>query len=84
MARKSGGPDTGRASDPGAHASHQADEVQDVSQGDPGSDFGKVKARLGGGSQGRATRGRSLSEMRGWAHVGDGKEKRNPYQIPRG
>jgi len=59
---------------PGAQASHEADEVQDVSQGDPGSDFGKVKARLGGGSQGRATRGRSLSEMRGWAHVGDGKE----------
>ena len=35
----------------------EADKVQDVSQGDPGSDFGKVKARLGGGSQGRATRG---------------------------
>ena len=69
---------------PGAHASHEADEVQDVSQGDPGSDFGKVKARLGGSSQGRATRGRSLSEMRGWVHIGGEKEKRNPYQSPRG
>ena len=68
---------------PGAHASHEAGEVQDVGQGDPGWDFGEVKAELDGGAQCRATRGRSLSEMRARAHVGDRKEKRDLYQSPR-
>ena len=69
---------------PGAHARHEADALQDVGQGDPASDFGEVYTRPGGGSQGRVIRGRSLSEMRAWAHVGDREEKRNPYQSPRG
>jgi hypothetical protein len=42
---------------PGAYASHEASEVQDVNQVDPGSDFGEVKSEVGGGTQGRATRG---------------------------
>jgi len=67
---------------PGAHASHEADEVQDVSQGDPGSDFGKVNAGHGGGSQGES------EEVGVWGsdELGPalGTEKRNPYQSPRG
>ena len=60
---------------PGAHANHEAGEVHDVSQGDPASDFGEVNAQPGGGSQGRVIRGRSLSEMRTWAHGGDREEE---------
>lgn len=69
---------------PGTHASHEADEVQEVSQGELASDPGEVNARPGGGPQGRVIRCRRLGETRAWAHVGDGEEKRNPYQSPRG
>jgi hypothetical protein len=59
---------------PGAYAGHEADEVQDVGQGDPVSDFGDVNARPGAGSQGRVIRGRGLSELRAWAQVVDREE----------
>jgi hypothetical protein len=33
---------------PGSFAGHEADQVQDVSQGNPGPDFGEVDSRHGG------------------------------------
>jgi len=42
---------------PGAQASHEADEIQEISQGELASHSGEVNARPGGGSQVRVIRG---------------------------
>ena len=55
MAKRNDGPDRDRA--PAAEVYRgEADEVQDVSHRDPGSNISEVNARHGGGSQGRVPR----------------------------
>ena len=45
MVRSNDGPDTGRAPDPRGLAGDEAEQVEDIGQSDPGSDFGEVNAR---------------------------------------
>ena len=55
---------------PGSFAGHEADQVQDFSQGDPGPDFGEGDARHGG-----------ITRVSGPTTFGEtqvGTEKRNP------
>ena len=55
----------------GSFAGHEADQIQDFSQGDPGPDFGEGDARHGGspeaetrGRRDRRRSGRPLGEQR--------------------
>lgn len=60
MAKRYGGPDRDRALSARGLTGGEADEPQDVSHRDPGSNFSEVNARHGGGSQGRVTRRQDL------------------------
>ena len=56
-------------------AGDEAEQVENISQGDPGSDLGKVDARHGSDSQGRVISGWRLTEPRGRGTVGIREEE---------
>ncbi len=60
---------------PGSFAGHEADQVEDLSQGDPGPDFGEGDARHGGIQQAGYT---SASRAVTLGETARETEKRNP------
>jgi hypothetical protein len=60
---------------PRGFAGDEAEQVEDLSQSDPGSSRGEVNAWHDGGSQGRLVRGRRLMEQRVRTRVGIREEE---------